>query len=582
MGKEDEQPKSWPVVIGGVIGALACLYVFLVGLELLGDGFKCLGGRGAGGMFEAISNPIAGLMTGILATVLVQSSSTSTSIVVGLVGAEQITVKTGIPIIMGANIGTSVTNTLVSMGQSGDRVTLQRAFSGATVHDMFNMLTVLTLLPIEVIFGAIEGEGGPLFWITKVFADVAMENGEKGDDPLKDKSPTKIVTSPLAKAVISNNKYIINALSLGAPASFATMWANVTKGCAPLEGRRLEARAWELEGEGSRALLSRRLEDMDCSRFYCVVKDLDKNLKKIDEKAYKTLVKCSGYISEEDEDKCGHDYTCYMNAGAYYTEYVDNKQIIKGGFTEGAGDVGGGIIALILAFLLLCGGLVGLCKILKVLMLGTAKKYIIKATKMNDYVAMLIGVAITIVVQSSSVTTSSLTPLCGIGVLPLAKMLPMTLGANIGTTATALIASIAAFTHDAVHIALCHLFFNIIGILIWFPVPIMRRLPLGAAKLLGLYASHYRGFPAVYVLVAFVGVPGVLLGLSAIYDASVAGGVVVTLILLAALVGFEFWWLRLGGCYKVLSEEARRERQEALEAADAELAETDQAAQTAV
>jgi len=581
MGKEDEQPKSWPVVIGGVIGALACLYVFLVGLELLGDGFKCLGGRGAGGMFEAISNPIAGLMTGILATVLVQSSSTSTSIVVGLVGAEQITVKTGIPIIMGANIGTSVTNTLVSMGQSGDRVTLQRAFSGATVHDMFNMLTVLTLLPIEVIFGAIEGEGGPLFWITKVFADVAMENGEKGDDPLKDKSPTKIVTSPLAKAVISNNKYIINALSLGAPAALASTWVNVTEGCAPLSARRLGAER-DLDEESSRALLSRRLDDVDCSRFYCVVKDLDKNLKKIDEKAYKKeLVKCSGYIAEADEERCGHD-TCYMNAGAFYTEHVDEKQIIKGGFTEGAGDVGGGIIALIFALLFLSGGLVGLCKLLKILLMGTAKKYIIKATKMNDYVAILIGVVITVIVQSSSVTTSALTPLCGIGVLPLAKMLPMTLGANIGTTATALIASIAAFTHDAVHIALCHLFFNIIGILIWFPVPIMRRLPLGAARLLGLYASHYRAFPAVYVLIAFVAVPGVLLGVSAIFDASVAGGVAVALLLIAALAGFEFWWLRLGGCYRVLSEEARRERQEALEAADAELGETEQDTQTAL
>merc|ERR1712151_774369 len=111
---------------------------------------------------------------------------------------------------------------------------------------------------------------------------------------------------------------------------------------------------------------------------------------------------------------------------------------------------------------------------------------------MGDYVALLAGLGVTILVQSSSVTTSALTPLCGVGVLPLEKMMPMTLGANIGTTCTALIASLVSLKFNAVQIALCHLCFNIVGILIWFPVPIMRNVPLGAARLLGLYASYYR------------------------------------------------------------------------------------------
>lgn len=96
------------------------------------------------------------------------------------------------------------------------------------------------------------------------------------------------------------------------------------------------------------------------------------------------------------------------------------------------------------------------------------KKLIRYSLRVNDYLAILIGVGITIIVQSSSVTTSSLTPLCGIGVLPLHKMLPLTLGANIGTTCTALIASLVSLKFGAVQIALVHLFFNIIGILIWF------------------------------------------------------------------------------------------------------------------
>merc|ERR1719343_1057482 len=130
-----------------IVGSLVALYIFLVGLSLMGTSFKVLGGRGAGNMYSAVDNPVSGVMTGVLSTVLVQSSSTSTSVVVAMVADGGLTVKQGIPIIMGANIGTSVTNSIVSMGQSGDRIMLERAFGAATVHDMFNFMTVLTLLP---------------------------------------------------------------------------------------------------------------------------------------------------------------------------------------------------------------------------------------------------------------------------------------------------------------------------------------------------------------------------------------------------------------------------------------------------
>merc|ERR1719195_709727 len=117
--------------------------------------------------------------------------------------------------------------------------------------------------------------------------------------------------------------------------------------------------------------------------------------------------------------------------------------------------------------------------LLEKIFLSKAKRLIEYSLKLNDYLAILIGVGITIIVQSSSVTTSALTPLCGLGVLPLAKMLPMTLGANIGTTCTALIASLVSLKFGAVQIALCHLLINITGILIWFPAPFMRRFPIG-------------------------------------------------------------------------------------------------------
>lgn len=64
-----------------------------------------------------------------------------------------LSVSLAIPIVMGANIGTSVTNTIVAIGQITNKNDFRRAFAGATVHDVFNWLTVLILLPLEVITG---------------------------------------------------------------------------------------------------------------------------------------------------------------------------------------------------------------------------------------------------------------------------------------------------------------------------------------------------------------------------------------------------------------------------------------------
>ena len=169
-----------------ILGILFTLYGFLFSLGLMGDSFKVLGGKTAGELFQNISNPIAGLMIGILATVLVQSSSTSTSVVVGMVGANIITVKTAIPIIMGANIGTSVTNSIVSIGQMGDIDERERAFSGAVVHDFFNIFCVLLFLPIECITHFLY------YWSN--FLTQYMNTYEPGTF----KSPLKVIKSELS------------------------------------------------------------------------------------------------------------------------------------------------------------------------------------------------------------------------------------------------------------------------------------------------------------------------------------------------------------------------------------------------
>jgi len=137
------------------------------------------------------------------------------------------------------------------------------------------------------------------------------------------------------------------------------------------------------------------------------------------------------------------------------------------------------------------------------------------------------------------VVTTALTPFCGMGVLPLEKMFPLTLGANIGTTVTTLIAALTKMTSSTVQIALCHILFNVIGVLIWFPIPGMRQVPLSAARLLGLYASFYRATPVCYVILAFVLAPVTLVGVSALFGISLPAGIFLVLGLLAALAWFE-------------------------------------------
>lgn len=208
--------------------------------------------------------------------------------------------------------------------------------------------------------------------------------------------------------------------------------------------------------------------------------------------------------------------------------------------------------------------MLGLTKCLTKVFISKAKKIIAVAMMMNDYVGILVGLGITIIVQSSSVTTTALTPLAAIGVLPLCKMYPMTLGANIGTTTTALLASLVDLKKTGVQIALVHFFFNIFGIAVFFPAPFMRRIPLLGAKTLGLYSCQYRFTPLIYICVCFLAVPALAFGIMETYSASIAGGVVLTLVVVAALAALAVWW-NIGipagnaACYRLMSK-ADRER----------------------
>ena len=155
------------------------------------------------------------------------------------------------------------------------------------------------------------------------------------------------------------------------------------------------------------------------------------------------------------------------------------------------------------------------------------------------YLALLVGCGMTILVQSSSIFTSTLTPLVGLNIIGIERAFPMTLGANIGTTVTGFLAALTSDDNfeNALTISLCHLLFNIFGILIWYPIPFMRKIPLGCAKQLGKVTKKYKWFAFAYIIFVFVILPGIIFALSLageIYVGVFCG--IIILIILAVVI----------------------------------------------
>ena len=494
-------PQEWGFISLGLLGVVFFLYFFLFGLELLGSGAKVLTGCAAGALFGDDTNPFAGLMIGTLTTVLLQSSSTTTLIIVALVGVGSIEVEPAIYMVMGANIGTTVTNTIVAMGQMGDADQLERAFAGATVHDMFNYLTVAILLPVEA---ATHYLAALTHAITK---NATVSDADTWEGPIK------IIVSPLADHVIKANKKVPTDIASGKAV---------------------------------------------CADFYPVF--------------------CAGATAENNYainyKNCADTKTFPDSRVGLITCEKSNGRcpaFFQNGASESDDKASGGVV-LFLGLLILVACLIGLVSILQKLLMGVSTRIIYKATNINGYLAMIIGAGITLVIQSSSVTTSVLTPLVGIGVISFEQMYPLTLGANVGTTITALMAAMVSDSIEALNVALAHMFFNLTGILIWYPVPFMRNIPMSLARMLGKATRWWRGFPALYISVAFFLFPLSLLGLSFLFTLGSKGFVVLGSIITAAMfmgiLYFVFWWVKQGGkettqaCFKKRQE--RRDLQEKL------------------
>jgi len=168
-------------------------------------------------------------------------------------------------------------------------------------------------------------------------------------------------------------------------------------------------------------------------------------------------------------------------------------------------------LTVLLSLILMYGALKFLVDLARGIVLQRAERYLNRYLFGAAGYAMLFGVAMTVLVQSSSITTSMVVPLIGAGILTLEQVFPFTLGANVGTTVTAMLASLATGNIAAVTVAFAHLFFNLIGIGVVYPIPAIRRIPIALARALAKLTSRNRAYAILYIGFVFYLFPLALL-----------------------------------------------------------------------
>ena len=378
MESPEVPPSQSPIVEGPKRGlppaaravlVVSLLYLFLVGVKMLEGGVKLLGSDTAGGLFDGITNPVAALFVGILATVLVQSSSVTTATIVGLVAAGQLDIGIAVYMIMGANIGTTVTNTIVSLAHARKSEEFKLAFSAATMHDFFNLMAVIVFLPLEYFTGFLLNTAT---WLTDLL--------------------------PVGKDATFNS-----------PIKGAVKWgANLIEGV--------------------------------------------------------------------------------------FERFIENPTTL-------------GITFIVVGIIIIFITLMYITKNMRLLIAARIENSINAALAKSALVGMGVGVLVTISVQSSSITTSILVPLVASGILLLRNAYPITLGANIGTTVTALLAALATGAASGMTIALVHLLFNVFAILLIYPIAKIRYIPVILAEKLADVAATKKWVAIAYVGGMFILIP---------------------------------------------------------------------------
>src|SRR5690348_16818416 len=162
----EQKGTPWSTILKNTAYIIGTLFIFLFALDLMISSLQHLGGDVADAILLATSNPFTALFIGLLVTAIIQSSSATTSMVVALVSSGQLTLQAAVPIIMGANIGTTITSTIVSLGFITKKKEFRRAVAAGTYHDFFNILTALILFPLEYYYGFLSGISQ---WLAEIF-----------------------------------------------------------------------------------------------------------------------------------------------------------------------------------------------------------------------------------------------------------------------------------------------------------------------------------------------------------------------------------------------------------------------------
>ena len=152
--QNEESIKSYSIT--NIVGIILAIVGFFVSIHFLGMSFQTIGSDFSQNFEIAFGNPAIGLFIGLLGTAILQSSSTTTSMAVAAVAAGTITLENAIPVVMGANIGTTLTSTIVSMSYVTKTAEFKKAVTAGTCHDIFNVLTCIILFPLELKYGVLS------------------------------------------------------------------------------------------------------------------------------------------------------------------------------------------------------------------------------------------------------------------------------------------------------------------------------------------------------------------------------------------------------------------------------------------
>ncbi|NQZ76130.1 MAG: Na/Pi symporter [Ekhidna sp.] len=342
------------------------IILFLLSIDLMGLSIGALTGGITDDISKVTSNPFIGLFIGLLSTALLQSSSTTTSIAVAAVASGVISLQHAIPIILGANVGTTITSTIISMSYISKHKEFRRAVAAGTAHDFFNILTVILLFPLEVRYGLLEKSSAI---ITSLF------NIQKTEESV-----------------------------------------NVNWGITSIFD---SATAWMVSNVGP-------------------------------------------------------------------------------------------IISLLIGVILLFVCIKSISKWLYKILIGSTKDRFENMVFKNKYRAFSWGLIITSVSQSSSLTTSLIVPLVATGKVKIRKAFQFIMGANIGTTLTALLAAVFQ-SEAAISLAIVHFLFNLTGVIVFFLLPYISRFPVFLAKSMGKITVKIRLVGFAYIFTAFFLLPFTLI-----------------------------------------------------------------------